>query len=275
MRRVSEPKTKMALSVPSDSPREPHPLKHGNDFWLAALFRSFPLFHRGVSPVRRVGHRRSGRVPVGCAAGRVDVSSLSPSRPLHGVSWGSSMRIGQYVVLAVLLSHGSNAAAQGAFPATFEIAGPRLAIEAAKLSPGVFASEGDPLMLPTADGRKAADIATYAAIGVEGGLWVNDWWHGPERQRSAWCKAGEIGLMFGATEVLKRVTKRERPNGRDDKSFPSQHTGLAVLLSPEGWSQLLWGGGVGIGRMLAGEHHATDVLAGGGIAYAITFIPCQ
>lgn len=90
-----------------------------------------------------------------------------------------------------------------------------------------------------------------------------------------------ILLADGAVvEGLKSATSRERPNGRNDLSFPSGHTSLAAtgavllqrnLLSaplPAGSRRALrWGafglaGATGWARLEAGKHFATDVLVG-------------
>lgn len=90
-----------------------------------------------------------------------------------------------------------------------------------------------------------------------------------------------ILLVDGAvTEGFKSATKRERPNGRNDLSFPSGHTSLAatgsVLLRrnlqsaplPDGsrrvlrWGSLGLAGMTGWARLEAEKHFATDVLVG-------------
>ena len=87
--------------------------------------------------------------------------------------------------------------------------------------------------------------------------------------------AGQLALGMGstvaATEALKRLVGSERPNGRDDRSFPSGHTSIsfgaaAHLHARYGWQ---WGapalataGLVGLSRVEAHEHRWIDVAAG-------------
>lgn len=87
--------------------------------------------------------------------------------------------------------------------------------------------------------------------------------------------AGQFALGMGttaaATEVLKRLVGSERPNGRDDRSFPSGHTSISFaaaghLHARYGWE---WGAPalataafVGLSRVEAREHRWIDVAAG-------------
>lgn len=80
-----------------------------------------------------------------------------------------------------------------------------------------------------------------------------------------------IGTTVASTEVLKRLVGSERPNGRDDRSFPSGHTSISFaaaghLHARYGWE---WGAPaivvasfVGLSRVEAREHRWEDVIAG-------------
>jgi len=90
-----------------------------------------------------------------------------------------------------------------------------------------------------------------------------------------WRGAGQLGLGLGATivttEGLKRLVGSERPNMRDDRSFPSGHTSISFsaashLHARHGWE---WGAPalvtaalVGWTRVEAREHRWEDVIAG-------------
>ncbi len=91
---------------------------------------------------------------------------------------------------------------------------------------------------------------------------------------------GAFVLDFGATEVLKSVTDRERPDGKSRDSFPSLHTSGAAVqatlaarnleytnLSDAGRAWASAGlytvvGSVGWARVEAGHHYPSDVLVG-------------
>lgn len=80
-----------------------------------------------------------------------------------------------------------------------------------------------------------------------------------------------MGTTIATTEALKRAVGSERPNGRDDRSFPSGHTSISFaaaghLHARYGWQ---WGAPalaaaafVGVSRVEAREHRWEDVIAG-------------
>lgn len=80
-----------------------------------------------------------------------------------------------------------------------------------------------------------------------------------------------MGTTVASTEALKRLVGSERPNGRDDRSFPSGHTSISFaaaghLHARYGWE---WGAPaiivasfVGLSRVEAREHRWEDVIAG-------------
>ena len=90
-----------------------------------------------------------------------------------------------------------------------------------------------------------------------------------------------------AVEGLKDVVERQRPNGRNDRAFPSGHAGVAAAAATLGQRNLRtmpmaasWRRGASIGfdvlaagtawaRMEAEKHHAADVLAGYGIGHFV------
>lgn len=145
--------------------------------------------------------------------------------------------------------------------------------------------------------RDASDILRWTAAGAAGGTWVlrqpnvespdtSEW---TERQREEWAKWQRDGILGfsavavtqGVTEGLKISVGRERPNGEDDKSFPSGHSSGAAATAQvarhnlrrnehisEGWKRA---GDVGLialpyatawGRVEAGKHFPSDVLFG-------------
>jgi len=78
-------------------------------------------------------------------------------------------------------------------------------------------------------------------------------------------------VNFGYTAVLKVAVGRERPNGQDNKSFPSGHTSNAFALAAVaerhyGWKlgvpAYLLAGVVGASRIQQDKHYLSDVVAG-------------
>jgi membrane-associated phospholipid phosphatase len=74
-----------------------------------------------------------------------------------------------------------------------------------------------------------------------------------------------------ASKLIKRVWREPRPNGQNEKSFPSQHAGdcfaAAVTLDREwrdGMGPLAIGlaTAVSAARVFSGKHHVADVVAG-------------
>ncbi len=86
-----------------------------------------------------------------------------------------------------------------------------------------------------------------------------------------WQLVGSGAASVAAAYVLKYTVSKERPDGSDTHSFPSNHTGVAFvgatfLQQRYGWKYAipayLVGGYVAWGRVYARRHDAWDVLAG-------------
>lgn len=90
-----------------------------------------------------------------------------------------------------------------------------------------------------------------------------------------------MGAAVGAAEALKHVFPERRPDGSDNKSFPSGHASVsfaaaATLQNRYGWqaglpAQLL-AALVATSRVEARKHHWYDVVAGAGIGEASGFL---
>jgi membrane-associated phospholipid phosphatase len=76
-----------------------------------------------------------------------------------------------------------------------------------------------------------------------------------------------------ATEGLKHAASRERPNGADNKSFPSGHASMTATLSASVSEMYDWDlriavplymvtAFVGVSMIQANEHYLSDVIAG-------------
>lgn len=87
-------------------------------------------------------------------------------------------------------------------------------------------------------------------------------------------------LTLGIVEVLKSTTHEMRPNGKDDKSFPSGHA--AVAFSAAQYMQMKGGWEYGVPAYLAAsyvawarvdarEHHWRDVAAGAATGMLTTY----
>lgn len=92
---------------------------------------------------------------------------------------------------------------------------------------------------------------------------------------------GSMGAAFLLTEGLKKAFPERRPDGSDDKSFPSGHASVsfaaaASLQNRYGWkiglpAQLV-AAFVGLGRVEARKHHWYDVVAGAAIGEGSGFL---
>ncbi len=88
--------------------------------------------------------------------------------------------------------------------------------------------------------------------------------------------ASIVNLAY--TEVLKVAVGRERPNGQDNKSFPSGHTSNAFALAAVAERHYGWkvgvpayalAGVIGISRLHEDKHWLSDVAAGATLGYLV------
>ncbi len=87
-------------------------------------------------------------------------------------------------------------------------------------------------------------------------------------------------FTLASVEVLKRTTHETRPNGKDDRSFPSGHTAVAFAAAQYMQMRGGWRYGVpaylaasltGYSRVRAKEHYWRDVLAGAALGIASSY----
>jgi len=128
------------------------------------------------------------------------------------------------------------------------------------------------------DWLRLATLGSYAGIGLGAPSSAGQWW----ADKSAGFAVGAATLLAtnGMTSVLKTTTDRSRPNGRNNDSFPSGHSGFSAasarlasdaletydltagqrfaanaglfsLVTVTGWA-----------RIEAGEHRPSEVLVG-------------
>jgi membrane-associated phospholipid phosphatase len=119
---------------------------------------------------------------------------------------------------------------------------------------------------------RASTIARDALIGAALGVPAiqGDW-------RGDLQAAGSLAAAGGTTFVLKELIHERRPDGSDDRGFPSGHTSIAFaaaagLEKRYGWHAglpaLLVASFVGVARVNADKHYVHDVLAGAAIGTA-------
>lgn len=87
-----------------------------------------------------------------------------------------------------------------------------------------------------------------------------------------------VVVTWAYTSVLKRAVGRERPNGQNDKSFPSGHSSNAFALATVAERHYGWKVGVpayalasavAVSRLQRDKHYLSDVVAGAAIGYIV------
>ena len=85
-------------------------------------------------------------------------------------------------------------------------------------------------------------------------------------------------VNFAYSEVIKVAVGRERPNGQDNRSFPSGHTSNAFALAAVAEGHYGWKIGVpayalaglmGVSRINEDKHWLSDVVAGAGLGWIV------
>jgi hypothetical protein len=128
---------------------------------------------------------------------------------------------------------------------------------------GPDAAVRDALRLKSATGRHVADVVSTGLVVVSIAM--------PclilDRHWRCFANQGlQLGTGIATAELIKHFVSRERPNGRDRKSWLSEHATIACI--DDGLSHV-WAicPAVMLLRIEADEHWATDT--GGGLALAI------
>ena len=102
--------------------------------------------------------------------------------------------------------------------------------------------------------------------------------HGPRFRAMTYDMLDAAIVNFAYTELIKVAVGRERPNGQDNKSFPSGHTSNAFSLAAVaerhyGWKlgvpAYLLAGVVGASRIQQDKHYLSDVVAGATLGYIV------
>lgn len=118
----------------------------------------------------------------------------------------------------------------------------------------------------------ASDVGRNGLVIVALGLpAVQGDWQGTKQA------AFSLGATYAVTTGLKHVVEEERPDGSDDKSFPSGHTSssfaaAATLHKRHGWEvgvpAHVVAAFVGVARVKADKHYVHDVIVGAAIGEA-------
>lgn len=124
--------------------------------------------------------------------------------------------------------------------------------------------------------QTAADVGQVGLVALALGksLYEGD---GQGLRQLAWTEA----TTLGATEALKYGFPEERPNGRNDQSFPSGHTSMSFAAAGYVQRRYGWEWGVpatvaatlvGISRVQSRDHHWYDVVAGAALGEGMAWI---
>ncbi len=146
----------------------------------------------------------------------------------------------------------------------------------------------DPIATDTAEDRPLKQYTKYGDWGGKGGpnviYFAGQAVAGAFGNKNGFSRAGQMlwGTLYaiGLANGLKTVTEEPRPNGWDNKSFPSGHTASAFAFASVVGAEHGWGWGtaaylgaafVGYSRMNDNKHWFHDVLGGAtiGVGYGL------
>jgi hypothetical protein len=116
-----------------------------------------------------------------------------------------------------------------------------------------------------ADDTKAYDIVSYGTVIAQITLDSIHSYHSTDRKNQFIRQSIKLGMTVGGSELVKRIVHKDRPDGSDDKSFWSEHTGLACTSESHNfYIGIPISTMTAIGRMKAKKHDIVDVLSGCG-----------
>jgi membrane-associated phospholipid phosphatase len=128
------------------------------------------------------------------------------------------------------------------------------------------------------DSFETAGGPVYSTLFVAGMFTAGRLAHGTRFRAMTYDMLDAAIVNFGYTEVLKLAVGRERPNGQDNKSFPSGHTSNAFAMASVaqghyGWKlgvpAYLLAGVMGASRIHEDKHWLSDVVAGAALGWVV------
>jgi len=129
-------------------------------------------------------------------------------------------------------------------------------------------------------GKSLEDGASPAILGaaVAGVFVAGRLSSGPRFRAMSYDLLDAFAINGVYTILLKTAVGRERPNGEDDKSFPSGHTSNAFALAAVAERHYGWKVGVpayavasavAVSRLQRNKHYLSDVVAGAAVGYIV------
>ena len=118
----------------------------------------------------------------------------------------------------------------------------------------------------------------WSSVFVAGMFTAGRFSHGTRFRAMTYDMLDAAIVNLAYTELIKVAVGRERPNGQDEKSFPSGHTSntfalAAVAERHYGWKvgvpAYLVAGLVGASRIQQDKHYLSDVVAGATLGYIV------
>lgn len=114
--------------------------------------------------------------------------------------------------------------------------------------------------------RRAADWISTGTVVTSHVVDTIESFRAPDRGAALRRQLFRTGATIATTELLKRLTHRQRPDGSDRLSFPSGHTANAFASS--NWDVRVsfpLALATGYLRTAAARHYPTDIAAGAGV----------
>jgi membrane-associated phospholipid phosphatase len=128
------------------------------------------------------------------------------------------------------------------------------------------------------DSFETAGGPIYSTIFVAGMFTAGRLSHGDRFRATTYDMLDAAVVGFAYTSIIKVAVGRERPNGEDNRSFPSGHTSNAFALATVaqrhyGWKlgvpSYLLAGLMGASRVSQDKHWLSDVVAGAALGYIV------
>ncbi len=127
-----------------------------------------------------------------------------------------------------------------------------------------------------ADEKQVANAISWGTVLTQIGLDTYRSFKSDDKKKEFLQQGLRTGLTIGVSELLKYFIHEERPDGSDNKSFPSEHSAIGCtatsLKKSDGWQFGLSIGlaiGTPVGRVVAEKHHWWDTAVGCGIGLSL------